>query len=69
MWVCKAAAGSTAFILTDAFLPAWEWRGIDLAATFLNISGYACRLLVCWYEYVWSCSLNTVWAMIRVRRG
>ena len=40
IWVCQAAAGATAFILTDAFLPVWNWRGIDLAATFLNMSGY-----------------------------
>ena len=40
IWMCQVAAGATAFVLTDAFLPVWEWRGIDLAATFLNISGY-----------------------------
>ncbi|CAM9170363.1 unnamed protein product [Pylaiella littoralis] len=37
--VSQAAAGVLAFILTDALLPQWEWRGLDVSATFLNISG------------------------------
>ncbi|CAM9671799.1 unnamed protein product [Ascophyllum nodosum] len=39
LWLCEAAAGATAFVITDALLPVWQWRGIDVAATMLNITG------------------------------
>eukprot|EP00903_Cladosiphon_okamuranus_P009108 g8703.t1 len=35
----QAAAGALAFLLTDALMPIWEYKGVDLSATFLNISG------------------------------
>lgn len=35
----QAAAGALAFLLTDALTPQWEYKGVDLSATFLNISG------------------------------
>ncbi|CAM9641621.1 unnamed protein product [Ectocarpus sp. 13 AM-2016] len=35
----QAAASATAFLLTDALVPVWEWNGVDVSATLLNISG------------------------------
>ncbi|CAM9267873.1 unnamed protein product [Scytosiphon promiscuus] len=35
----QAAAAAAAFILTDALLPTWEWKGVDVPGTLLNISG------------------------------
>lgn len=42
----QAAAGALAFILTDAFVPQWEYKGVDLSATLLNISGELGGILV-----------------------
>lgn len=36
----QAAAAATAFLLTDALVPVWEWNGVDVSATLLNISGW-----------------------------
>lgn len=42
--MAQAAAGALAFVITDAAMPQWEWRGVDISATLLNISG-VCVLL------------------------
>ncbi len=45
--MAQAAAGALAFVITDAAMPQWEWSGVDLSATLLNISGVCDPLSYC----------------------
>lgn len=44
--LAQAAAGALAFLLTDSLMPQWEYKGVDLSATLLNISGELGGILV-----------------------
>lgn len=63
----QAAAGALAFLLTDALMPQWEYKGVDISATFLNISGELGGMLVGPLSLSFSLSLSVCLSALGAR--